>query len=428
MIKKTIIKAAIVIACMVIVGIVITLVLLQRHKTTQNTYANNPEQDIIISTEEGKTEEAVSEKAAEKNDIYILPESSVRYIEYTEILNFDHDTLNLAKNEIYARHGFIFNNKKIAEYFINCTWYKPSVKSSDFKDSVFNEYEIANIALLEDYEKISGYTYPLEVKKGETVKIDLNGDGKLEKISFSTEIESSEENSEYQKITITINDTVEKYYNREDEMACLYIVDIDTRDNAKEICFSFDEPNDYIGNIFWQYNMKNELKRIYYDDEELYYDEDLDESEYKYPNGYFAYEITYPGDGRIIFNVKCCSITEFLLNCEYRLTEDGCFEFIDKIYEFSSDDKNISEDDDGISLTLKKKIELHKEPDNASESFTVEPQKVKIIAVCGSDDEDNIYWWSKLALEDGSIGWIQPSPEMNQFDFEDMFDGVWFAS
>lgn len=421
-------KVAIAIASIAIVGIITTVFLSGCSRETQDIYTDGSKQQII-TTEEDKTEDkSVSEEILGKNDNYILPESNIRYIEYTDILNFDTYTLNLAKNEIYARHGYIFNNESISEYFMAHTWYKPSVQNADFNDSVFNEYEIANIALLEDYEKASGYTYPLEVKNGETVKIDLNGDGKLESISFSAKIDNDEINSINNKTTITINGITKKYQSGEGDMTNLYIVDIDTEDNAKEICFAVEEPNDYISNIFWQYSMNDELKRIYFDNESLYLNEDMEESEYEYPDGDCAYEITYLGDGRIICFVKCTSITEYLVNCEYQLTEDGCFKFIDRIYEFPTDPKRFFAEEDGIDLILKKKLEIHKEPDTSSDTFTIEPQKIKIIAACASSDENNIYWWSKFELEDGRTGWFQPPSTMVLFDFEDMFDGVWFAS
>ncbi len=56
--------------------------------------------------------------------------------------------IHLAKNEIYARHGYIFANEDLYNYFMGCIWYSPTCDSADFDDSVFNEYEKANLEIL----------------------------------------------------------------------------------------------------------------------------------------------------------------------------------------------------------------------------------------------------------------------------------------
>lgn len=56
--------------------------------------------------------------------------------------------IHLAKNEIYARHGYIFQDKDLYNYFMGCVWYQPTTKPEDFRDDVLNEYEKENLALL----------------------------------------------------------------------------------------------------------------------------------------------------------------------------------------------------------------------------------------------------------------------------------------
>ena len=46
--------------------------------------------------------------------------------------------IHLAKNEIYARHGYIFKNEDLYNYFMGCIWYSPTCDSTDFDDSIFN--------------------------------------------------------------------------------------------------------------------------------------------------------------------------------------------------------------------------------------------------------------------------------------------------
>jgi len=56
--------------------------------------------------------------------------------------------IHLAKNEIYARHGYIFKNQDLNNYFKGQIWYEPSITPENFKDSVFNKNEQANLKLL----------------------------------------------------------------------------------------------------------------------------------------------------------------------------------------------------------------------------------------------------------------------------------------
>lgn len=60
--------------------------------------------------------------------------------------------IHLAKNEIYARHGYIFTNQDLYNYFMGCIWYSPTYDSTDFDDSIFNEYEKANLKILSDLD------------------------------------------------------------------------------------------------------------------------------------------------------------------------------------------------------------------------------------------------------------------------------------
>ncbi|MDE6221865.1 MAG: YARHG domain-containing protein [Lachnospiraceae bacterium] len=65
--------------------------------------------------------------------------------------------LHLAKNEIYARHGYIFKDTDLYNYFMMLVWYLPEVTPEEFDDSVFNEAERHNLDLLKEldtYERV----------------------------------------------------------------------------------------------------------------------------------------------------------------------------------------------------------------------------------------------------------------------------------
>ena len=70
--------------------------------------------------------------------------------EYTieELKDYPEDILYLALNEIYARHGYIFRNEDLQNYFMGQVWYTPLVDGEGFNDEVFNDYEKENLKLL----------------------------------------------------------------------------------------------------------------------------------------------------------------------------------------------------------------------------------------------------------------------------------------
>ena len=83
---------------------------------------------------------------------YILPESNTRYLSYDEISSLDKETLRLARNEIYARHGRIFTSEDLNTYFSSKSWYHGTVPQESFSDDVFNEFEKANLELITQAE------------------------------------------------------------------------------------------------------------------------------------------------------------------------------------------------------------------------------------------------------------------------------------
>lgn len=79
---------------------------------------------------------------------YILPESSSRYLTQQEVSGLSYEQKQMAINEIYARHGYRFSMKEVQDYFNQKSWYQGTVDPANFSESVFNQYESANIQLL----------------------------------------------------------------------------------------------------------------------------------------------------------------------------------------------------------------------------------------------------------------------------------------
>ena len=75
---------------------------------------------------------------------------STRYIDYDDISGYDRGQIRVLKNSIYARHGRIFKDAELREYFEQQSWYRGTRKEIPARE--FNKFENANIAFLLKYE------------------------------------------------------------------------------------------------------------------------------------------------------------------------------------------------------------------------------------------------------------------------------------
>lgn len=88
-------------------------------------------------------------------DDYLLYDSSVRYLSEEELSDLNSEELRLARNEIYARHGRIFTDPALSEYFSGKFWYVSLYTAENFdalQDELLNDYERANIDLILNLE------------------------------------------------------------------------------------------------------------------------------------------------------------------------------------------------------------------------------------------------------------------------------------
>ena len=85
-------------------------------------------------------------RASKNSSEYALWDSDEKYFTEEDLKHFCTYDLYLARNEIYARHGYIFDSPDLQEYFGGKTWYNPTTK--DVPDSALNEYERANVQLI----------------------------------------------------------------------------------------------------------------------------------------------------------------------------------------------------------------------------------------------------------------------------------------
>ncbi len=118
-----------------------------------------PLQELLAGKADGSDDELYGTAEEEKTE-YILEGSDSRYIAEEELYPLTQQEIQLARNEIYARHGRRFDTDWIREHFEGTDWYTPQYDPDYFDQNLtaeFNEYEKANIDVITAYEERMGY-------------------------------------------------------------------------------------------------------------------------------------------------------------------------------------------------------------------------------------------------------------------------------
>lgn len=140
-----------------------------------------------LSEDEIAQIQAAKEEALRQE--YIFPDSDKKYLSEDEVRSVEVDRLKLARNEIFARHGYIFNSEELQTYFDGTSWYQGTVPAEQFQgDAVFNDFEKKNIELIQKVEdEINGVNnqsvtflgasgiYNYGTDGGALIEIDIEG-------------------------------------------------------------------------------------------------------------------------------------------------------------------------------------------------------------------------------------------------------------
>lgn len=85
-------------------------------KNNQTIDNNNSNSSKNSNSENSKTSE------------YIFPHSNKKPLTAKDVKNMSKEKLALARNEIFARHGYVFEGEPYESYFKGKSWYKPNPK------------------------------------------------------------------------------------------------------------------------------------------------------------------------------------------------------------------------------------------------------------------------------------------------------------
>lgn len=124
-------------------------------KVPEDGFTPDKEQEIlaILSSLE------IVEAAPKEEISEILPNSSEYEFTVSQLEALNDLDLYIARNEIYARHGRKFQNEDLRNHFEGLSWYTPSIEPEDFTDSMLNDVEKHNLAVIRSIEESRNSEY-----------------------------------------------------------------------------------------------------------------------------------------------------------------------------------------------------------------------------------------------------------------------------
>lgn len=114
-------------------------------------YSSNSNTDRESGMEDEETDIALDEDLSIEDSVfsqkeeYILPDSSSMILVPNDLKGLSVSEMQMAINEIYARHGRRFHDVNVQAYFDCMSWYNGTIEPEQFDDSVLNKYERSNI-------------------------------------------------------------------------------------------------------------------------------------------------------------------------------------------------------------------------------------------------------------------------------------------
>ena len=94
--------------------------------------------------------------AVSSNLDYVIRQSSTQLLTGDEVEGFSREQLCVARNEILARQGWLFDDEDLREYFYSKPWYMPSIPAAEFDYDSLSTVEQNNISLIRYYEEHDG--------------------------------------------------------------------------------------------------------------------------------------------------------------------------------------------------------------------------------------------------------------------------------
>ncbi|MDF2985368.1 MAG: hypothetical protein K0R50_878 [Eubacterium sp.] len=310
---------------------------------------------------------------------YIIPSSNKVVLSEKDLYELSAYSLDIARNEIFARHGYVFKNESYADYFSTMPWYK---KNSKFKESMLSSIEKKNTEFIRSY--VNKLRSNFKEVKGKNITIDLNGDGIKENIALTCTTGSDKYSLKVNKASISgTGDNLD---------GVMYIADIDTKDKYKEIAITESGPSADYNTYFYYYNGSR-----------LIFMGKVQGSDFS---------IKASGTGSFTTKTRGSILQTWFYTDEYKLNSDHTLSnLVKKYYKMNT------------IITVKKPLKLQKSPTDPAVATTLKAGEKVLLS-----DTDNKKWCA-IETSGGIKGWfnVEPFDKIEGISASEYFDGLSYA-
>lgn len=98
-------------------------------------------------------------------DDFLFADSDSRDLTDAELSYLSDEELRIARNEIYARRGRLFDDEGLRNYFGSKSWYHGTISAGSFSDDMLNDYERRNTRKIRDLEELRKNGQAVQVQR-----------------------------------------------------------------------------------------------------------------------------------------------------------------------------------------------------------------------------------------------------------------------
>ncbi|MDR0880739.1 MAG: YARHG domain-containing protein [Clostridioides sp.] len=154
----------------ILVAVVGLSIALSGCNITINTNKPSADKQGSETTEPAQT--STTTEASRKDDGYLFP-SDTEYITEKDVEGRSKDAIALMRNEIYARHGYVFSKQKYRDYFGTKSWYK---ENKNFSEDSLNKVEKKNAEFLSSIENPKSTSSSNTIEKSQAAETKITFD------------------------------------------------------------------------------------------------------------------------------------------------------------------------------------------------------------------------------------------------------------
>lgn len=289
--------------------------------------------------------------------------------QYNDLQSKTTAELRLLRNDIFARHGYMFKSADLSEYYSKQPWYKID---KNFTEKMLSQSEKNTVNVIRELEKTKTTKTAVTASQFDPTRftdkfrneIDMNGDGKNEIISVRDERKGEQRGTYLYINEDKVSQIAWNPYN------FYKIIDIDEKDKYKEI-----------ETYYYGFNNNNVIKIIAFDGKQVIAMATIDNS----------WNILADGKGYVKGAFHGKLLKDVLFRKIYKIDKNHT------LVKLNADNEIYDLD---MEARMKTALDLQRSPIDESVSCSLKKgDKVKIV---GTDNKE----WCLVERADGGKGWF----------------------